>query len=356
MKKHIAYPDTLRLIASCFVVFMHTASGALRYDVAGHAGWYLLTAITGAAFSAVPLFFMLSGYLLTASEQTASVKVLWKKRLPRLIVPLLFWSVCLIVFQLRVERNLTAGAFLERLLSCLQQPANVSYWFLYALVGMYLISPVLCAGLRRLDRAGEVFLLLLIGLLKLRSIAVTVFPDFAAKHLQFHVLNYLEFFDSHLSAFVLGWFLGKTEKKIPFVILIPAAILTYGVIVAGTFLRSSAAGSFQDAFLTQNRGFEVLLAACIFLIVKQVRLPKWWERFAAFLSPYTFSVYLTHNFCLIVLSLGFTAASATILYAACVYLICLIISFLCDLIPGLSYLALGQTSPLWLRKRHREQS
>lgn len=356
MKKHITYFDTLRLIASFFVVFMHTASGALRYHVADHAGWYLLTAITGAAFTAVPLFFMMSGYLLTVSEQTASVSVLLKKRLPKLIVPLLFWSVLLIVYQLWRSESLTVSAFLKNLLICIQMPVNTSYWFLYALIGMYLISPVLCAGLRRLDRKGELLLLALIVLLKLRSIVVTVFPDFAARYLQFHVLNHLEFFDSHLSAFILGWFLGKREKKVSFCLLVPAALLTWGVITLGTFVRSSASGSFEDAFLTQNRGLEVLLAACLFLIVKQMKLPAWWEKFTAFVSPCTFPIYLTHCFCLIVLQsrFEFYSASVVILYAVFVYLVCFGVSFLCGLVPGLRYLALGQKRPLLPVKRTRE--
>lgn len=345
MKKHINYIDTLRLIASAFVVFMHTASGALRYDVAGHTGWYLLTAITGIAFTAVPLFFMVSGYLLTSSEQTASVSLLLKKRLPKLIVPLLFWSVVLIVYQLLDAGNLTVGAFSEKLLSSIQQPANVAYWFLYALIGMYLISPVLCVGLRKLDRTGEVFLLALISLSYLRSIFMILFPDFAARYLQFRVLDYLAFFDSHLSAFILGWFLGKTEKKVPFFVLIPTALLTFSVIVAGTFVRSASAGTFQEAFLSQSRGFEVLLAVCLFLIVKQMKLPKWWEKLTAFIAPHTFSIYLTHNICLIILHkyCTFYSASGIILCSVCVYLVCFALSLLCSMIPGLSYLATGQT-------------
>ena len=344
MKKHINYIDTLRLVASAFVVFMHTASGALNHDVAGHTGWYLLTAVTGIAFTAVPLFFMVSGYLLTSGEQTASVPLLLKKRLPKLIVPLLFWSAVLIVYQLLTERNLTAGAFLERMLSAFQKPANVAYWFLYALIGMYLISPVLCVGLKKLDRTGERFLLALISLSYLRSILLILFPDFAARYLQFRVLDYLAFFDSHLSAFILGWFLGKTEKKVPFFVLIPTALLTFAAIVAGTFVRSAAAGTFQEAFLSQSRGFEVLLAVCLFLIIKQAKLPKWWEKLAAFVAPHTFSVYLTHNICLTVLHSyrTFYSASATILCAVCVYLFCLALALLCSKIPVLSYLATGQ--------------
>ena len=88
----------------------------------------------------------------------------------------------------------------------------------------------------------------------------------------------------------------------------------------------------------------------------QMKLTAWWETFTAFVSPYTFPIYLTHGFCLIVLQsrFEFYAASAVILYAVFVYLVCFGLSFLCGLVPGLCYLALGQKRPLRLGKRTRE--
>ena len=350
VKNRIAYFDLLRLFASFSVVFMHTVSGSLYVGVADHVGWYLTTAATALAFTAVPLFFMMSGYLLTASERTASVSYLLKTRLPRLLVPLAFWSLLVLVCQVWQYHTFDTELFLRKLLFSLQKPANVSYWFLFALLGIYLISPVLCVGLRGLDRQGEIFVLALILILKLRSVAMTLFPDFAERCLQFQVLDYLEFFGSHLSAFVLGWFLGKSEKRIPFSVLIPTALLTYSVIVVGTFVRSAASGCLVETFLSQDRGFEVLLAACLFLIAKQAKLPKRLEKPLAALAPHTFTVYLTHCICLLLLQrrVEYTAASMLLLRSVVTYLIGLALSFLCIRIPVLSFLTTGQPQ---LRRR-----
>ena len=62
-KKHHYFLDYIRVIGTCFVVFMHAASSALRYNVATPGeNWHLVNGATSLAFCAVPLFFMVSGF------------------------------------------------------------------------------------------------------------------------------------------------------------------------------------------------------------------------------------------------------------------------------------------------------
>lgn len=87
-KTHAGYFDYLRLIAAFSGIFMHTAAGGLRTEV--NARQELLNA-AGAAFTAVPLLWMTSGWLLLSSERTAGVRFLPCKRLPRLEISLAGW-------------------------------------------------------------------------------------------------------------------------------------------------------------------------------------------------------------------------------------------------------------------------
>lgn len=85
-RPHVDYFDGLRIFAALCVIFMHTAAGPLRAGV--NTDWHLLNVCTSLAFTAVPLFFMMSGYLLMTSRKTADISVLLRHRLPRLVVPL----------------------------------------------------------------------------------------------------------------------------------------------------------------------------------------------------------------------------------------------------------------------------
>ena len=82
-RAHVEYFDWLRIIAALSVIFMHTAAGPLRAGI--NTGWHLLNVCTSLAFTAVPLFFMMSGYLLMTSRKTADISVLLRHRLPRLL-------------------------------------------------------------------------------------------------------------------------------------------------------------------------------------------------------------------------------------------------------------------------------
>ena len=107
-RPHVDYFDGLRIFAALCVIFMHTAAGPLRAGV--NTDWHLLNVCTSLAFTAVPLFFMMSGYLLMTSRKTADISVLLHHRLPRLVVPLAGWTVVAVLWQALPGHTLTPGA------------------------------------------------------------------------------------------------------------------------------------------------------------------------------------------------------------------------------------------------------
>ncbi|MBQ7523318.1 MAG: acyltransferase [Oscillospiraceae bacterium] len=351
MEKRSFYIDLLRILASVFVVFMHTAAGGLRTDVAGHVGWFCLAAMSSFAFCAVPLFFMITGYLLTASEQTNDVKVLFMKRLPRLVVPLMFWSVLHIFWDMLFTGDFSASKIWILSISALQKPINVSFWFMYTLVGMYLISPLLCVGLRNLSKQGERLLLGIIILIEFLSAVRIVAPAFSAMYLDFDVLKALDLFSGHLASFILGWYLGKTEMRLSKVALCVTAATVFAIIFTGTVLRSSAAGEYITAFQSQSAGFEILLASCVFLLVKQIPATDAAavRKLIHTAAKHTFPIYLMHAlllriFARLEMAASLTAVSLTAVLwkTIVVYMISLAIAEFCSRTPVLSYLACGR--------------
>ena len=97
-KNHVYYFDFLRLISAIGVIYMHVAAGPLRKTI--NLGWHGMNIITCFAFTAVPLFIMMSGYLILNSEKTADISFLFKKRLPHLIVPLAGWTVVAVLWKM----------------------------------------------------------------------------------------------------------------------------------------------------------------------------------------------------------------------------------------------------------------
>lgn len=292
-KKHLYYFDYMRILAAFGVVFMHVAAQPLRGSINGE--WQVLNVLTSLAFTAVPFFMMMSGYLLLSGERTADVSLLLKKRLPRLLVPLMFWTVMVVFYLMYRWQDYTLTGFVTRLLPALHQPAWIHFWYMYTLLALYVISPVLSVALRNLDRKGHLFVLGIIGLITLKAVLTAFFPDWSATYLNIDLLNKLTFFDGHLATFILGYYLGKSDRRIPNVALGLGALVLLAVITVGTAFASSAAGGYDPRFQTQSAGLEVLLAACLFLLFKQranrsTKLLSWVP-----VVPLTYAIYFMHN-------------------------------------------------------------
>ena len=93
----VGYYDRLRVLAMTAVILIHVCgSAATSLAADGQTltfGWHLANVLDAASRFAVPLFLMLTGALLLGSDKALSVKHLLSRRLPRVLVPLVFWTV-----------------------------------------------------------------------------------------------------------------------------------------------------------------------------------------------------------------------------------------------------------------------
>ena len=346
-RPHVDYFDGLRIFAALSVIFMHTAAGPLRADI--NTGWHLLNICTALAFTAVPLFFMMSGYLLMTSRKTADVSVLLRHRLPRLVVPLAGWTVVAVLWQMFLARTLTPGAIWTQLVAALHGPAMVHFWYLYTLIALYALSPILYGGVQALGKSGRVYLFVLAAAVSVHTILLTVLPDAAARYIDLDIFDKLKIFGGHLATFVLGYLLGSCERKIPNGLLALGAVVSLAVISVGTWVLTVRTGAFNQNFQNQSSGFEIVLAACIFLLCKQNcnRPPRAWVR--AITGPIvalSMAVYLMHNIFLSMLfSVGVSVRSfgSTVLVTLLVFAACFVVTKTVATVRPLCYLATGKT-------------
>lgn len=325
-RPHVDYFDGLRIFAALCVIFMHTAAGPLRAGI--NTGWHLLNVCTSLAFTAVPLFFMMSGYLLMTSRKTSDISVLLCHRLPRLVVPLAGWTVVAVLWQMFLAHTLTPGAIWAQFVTALHGPVMVHFWYLYTLIALYALSPILYGGIQVLGKSGRVYLFVLAAAVSAHTILMTVLPDGAAQYVDLDIFDKLKIFGGHMATFVLGYLLGSCEKKIPNWLLALGAVVSLAVISVGTWALTVRTGEFNQNFQNQSSGFEIVLAACIFLLCKQTcnRPPRAWVK--AVTEPVvalSMAIYLMHNIFLSMLysagvsvrSFGSTVGVTLLVFAAC---------------------------------------
>ncbi|MCI8478294.1 MAG: acyltransferase family protein [Oscillospiraceae bacterium] len=274
------------------VIFMHTAAGLLRGAV--NMQWWLLNFCTSFAFTAVPLFLMMSGYLVLSSRKTLDVTFLCKKRLPHLLVPLAGWTVLAILRGLLLEENLTLRTFLSRLVKSFNEPAAVHFWYMYLMIALYVISPILYGGLHSLDRRGHLYVAALLAFVTVQTMLTALLPDRWDKLVAFDLAFKLKIFGGHLCTFVLGYYLGGLKHKIPNWLLASGALSLWMIISLGTYWLTVQKGEYTSTFQSQSAGFEVALAACIFLLFRQNARPSAFFRWVP-VVPLSLPIYLMHN-------------------------------------------------------------
>lgn len=139
------YLEVLRCVALLFVVNIHVVAIPIQNWVTNPGTWYpaySLTYIIGNF--GVPLFLMISGSLLLNPEKYISLKKLYKKMIPRILIPLLVFGYCFALMEIFFDiHSINASMFVEGLLRVLNKKSWEHLWYLYLLIGIYLMLPVI---------------------------------------------------------------------------------------------------------------------------------------------------------------------------------------------------------------------
>ena len=293
-REHIFYFDYLRILAMFSVVFMHVAAVPLR-NIPFNGSWQVLNFFTSFAFTAVPIFFMISGYLLINDQYSDNIHKLIYKKIPRLLVPLATWSFIAVVLYSFFDNTISARTIGIGILKAFHAPVAIHFWYLYTLIAIYIISPVLCNGIKMLNRQGKIFVLGIIIVVNIRAMIAALLPEHLKVYTELDIITKMEFFGAHLGTLILGYLIGNYNKKINNILLVCVSIVLYIIICIGTYLSSIKSGSYNQMFQNQSAGFEVFLASTIFIIFKQNFNIPHSSKVIKCMIKLSLSVYLVHN-------------------------------------------------------------
>ncbi len=153
--------DFIRCVACFAVALLHVTS---RF-VANFSEPYsyshgVITFISSSTRMAVPLFVMISGYfLLRKSYFGDDLKLFYKKRLSVIAIPFVFWALFYFIFfvalKLLSTQPLTYKTFISYFGSIAltgMAPNAVHLWYLYMLIGLYLVTPLISVWLNIFSR------------------------------------------------------------------------------------------------------------------------------------------------------------------------------------------------------------
>ena len=278
--------DVLRVLATCAVVLMHVLTGATDVTDASIVPEYrsLLLSVMDLVTWCVPIFLLMSGYLFLNPERTLTYPVMIKKYCRRIALAILLFGVPYAASELVVaERTFRIRMIPEALKMTLTGHTWSHMWYLYLILFLYLITPLLKKVLRVLPVWGVAAVMAVIFL------GSSVAP-FLNKVLDVNSIPVLPDGGVYFLYYLCGYFFAVREvcvdKGRNVWLTVAVAVLALGMILS----RTLAGFSIQMAY---NYPFTVLLAVLLFAAgwngsIKKHRLP--WQEAGAL----SFAVYLVH--------------------------------------------------------------
>lgn len=165
-KENIGWIDLLRVLACFFVVFSHSCDAFIGQFDANRESF-----LTGVFWGSlmrpcVPIFVMMTGVLLLPVQ--TDMAAFYKKRIGRLIPPMIFWSLVLPVLYF-IYLNYINPDTQNPLISMPDHSLEalwfklytfifnfnfdtVPLWYLYMLIGLYLIMPIISGWLEKVSK------------------------------------------------------------------------------------------------------------------------------------------------------------------------------------------------------------
>lgn len=291
----VLYFDVLNIIAIIAVVFLHHNGLVHRYSPELVGAWSQALVVEVVAFFAVPIFLMLSGATLMAYRKRYDTRTFFKKRLSRVLIPFVVWSVITFLIALwRGTYALDQLSFVSVWNIFMTSDMMRVYWFFPVIISIYFAMPILSLLTQRMNRKW-LWYMVGVGLITYSILP----PVLKLLGLDYNTAYALPLTGGFLIFPILGYLLATEKIKTKWFIIIclasiAALVLRYGV----TYFLTLQDGSTNYMLSSYIYFTGVLPAVAVFMLAQ--RIP--WDRFIrekfvnvlATISSCSLGIYLIH--------------------------------------------------------------
>jgi surface polysaccharide O-acyltransferase-like enzyme len=301
------WPDIIRVVAILGVVAIHTVNSVYqRPDFFGGASWWLAISINSLSRICIPLFIMISGYFMLKKDY--EFKVLLKKILTRLLIPLVFWTVLIYVLgNPNTANQVLTPDFYLRFFS-----GNVYYfYFLIILIGLYFVTPLIRSYIKNSSIQSQRNLAIGFLIVGIVETAEEYFVRSCASE------NSFTKWVPYTGLFILGFLIGTgrlkfKNNKITYLVYLIGFIATLALnyvyfhlnsINLSSTLYPGCLSQYSDYYLSFN---VVLMSVPAFFVLSKINysfilngqapLIKIFKKLIYQIARASFGIYLTHLF------------------------------------------------------------
>lgn len=287
--------DLIRVFAFFCVVSVHFFLHTGYDDIPILGGrMYVATLIRAFAFPCVPLFLMLSGYLMNRRTPTRQ----YYRKLIRIIGEYLLASlICIIGNYFLDGRPADVLLFLKRQLFCLFSFLASQYgWYVEMYIGLFLLIPYLNIVYHHMadQKQKRNLVMTMLFLTSVPSVTNSFSSFFGEYEFFFRVIPEWWTGIYPITYYFIGAYLSEHPIRIRKSVLL--ALILLATLISGTFSYWKSYGNLFVHGSWQDNGslFNVVLAVLLFSFLQQIPLRSGtrFARILATLSDLTFSAYL----------------------------------------------------------------
>lgn len=333
--QRIVWVDLLRFIAIFMVICIHCSD---PFNVSPEARSNPEFNYWGGLYGSflrpcVPLFVMITGLLLLPVK--LSLGDFYKKRLLRIAVPFLVWSVLYNLFPwitgvLGLPPTIIADVFAyaspdasQSLGDAMKNMAmiplqfnvyTVPMWYMYMLIGLYLYMPFFSAWVEKATVSQKKVFLGIWALTLSLPYAYTFFSNELFGLCAWNSFGTFYYFAGFNGYLLLGHYLAKDVKRwsLPKTLAVSLPLFVIGYVVTYLGFKSMTANpdcteQEMELFFLYCSPNVVLMTIAVFLMVRRVKFtsPRWVSAFAN-ITKCGLGIYLVHYF---VVGLGYAIAN-----------------------------------------------
>lgn len=281
--KTIHYLNVLRLFACLLVVLSHVIGTALQTYSAGlmEVQIYILKGIHNCIRWHVPIFVMISGALFLDPEKSITVKKMYTKYIFRIVLGIIIWGIIYHYVRITMEQKDLRLSYLGKsILAVITNDPFSHLWYLYMILGLYIIQPVLFQFIRSSSQKNVLLLICVLFLFTSLLPTIEILCDI-------NIYNITVF--SITGPYVLYFLLGHLLSKCNF--MRHQTIVLISCITILFYILLSFCG--KEEFFAYNSPFVVLVACSIFYLAKTIDVKL---LLADKVDKLCYGVYICHGF------------------------------------------------------------
>jgi surface polysaccharide O-acyltransferase-like enzyme len=322
------YLNALRVLAITGVIMGHVFMTTYSYfaPVLADNTVYFILVLRNIWYWCIPIFVMISGVLFLDPDKKISIGKLFEKYILRLVLALLIFGVPyafaeqLVAFHYHFSIRQIGTAFLM----VIQGTTDNHLWYLYFIIGLYLVIPMIKVFTDNVDRKMLEYTLIML------FVFTSILP-FIKNVLHFNIGFYIPVNSVYVFYFLIGHYIHKYNIKIN-VKLLMAVIILYLIYAALMPLNNNLVLSRYSGrllSLEQDSPVVALISLALFCLLHQSNKAN---RFIDFLSPLCFGIYLIHPLFLfsLYLFLHVTPEKSPLI-------IFLLVTIICTAIPSVGF-------------------